>query len=52
MGDLKTKFYHALTKQQCKAHNKISGLHDKSGQQITEDKGVGKVDVEYFEEFI
>ena len=48
-GDLNTKFYHALTKQQ-RVRNRIVGLHDAAGNLITEDNGVEKVTIDYFEE--
>ena len=48
-GDFNTKFYHALTKQR-QVRNKIVGLHDAAENWITEDTGVEKVDVDYFEE--
>ena len=48
-GDLNTKFYHALTKQR-RVRNRIVGLHDVEGNWITEDNGVEKVAVGYFEE--
>jgi len=48
-GDLNTKFYHALTKQR-RVRNRIVGLHDAAGNWITEDIGVEKVAVDYFEE--
>ncbi|WZY88832.1 hypothetical protein YC2023_045567 [Brassica napus] len=48
-GDLNTKFYHALTKQR-RVRNRIVGLHDAAGNWITEDNGVEKVAVDYFEE--
>ena len=47
-GDLITQFYHALTKQR-RARNRIVGLHDETGNWITEDNGVEKVAVDYFE---
>ena len=47
-GDLNTKFYHALTKQR-RVRNKIVDLHDEAGNWITEDNGVERVAVEYFE---
>ena len=47
--DLNTKFYHALTKKQ-RVRNRIVGLYDAVGNWITEDNGVEKVAVEYFEE--
>ena len=49
-GDLNTKFYHVLTKQQ-RVRNRIVGLHDAAGNWITEDTGVEKMTVDYFEEF-
>ena len=49
VGDLNIKFYHALTKQQ-RVRNMIVGLHDETGNWITEDKGVEKVAVDYFDE--
>lgn len=48
-GDLITKFYHALTKQQ-RVQNRIVGLHDEHGNWITEDGGVEKVTVDYFQD--
>ncbi|XP_048627306.1 uncharacterized protein LOC125595986 [Brassica napus] len=48
-GDLNTKFYHALTKQR-RVRNRIVGLYDALGNWITEDMGVEKVAVDYFEE--
>ena len=47
--DLNTKFYHALTKQR-RVLNRIVGLHDETGNWITEEKGVEKVAVDYFED--
>lgn len=47
-GDLNTKFYHALTKQR-RVRNKIVGLHDEMGNWITEENGIEKVAVDYFE---
>ena len=47
-GDLNTKFYHALTKQR-RVRNKIVGLHDEMGNWITEENGVEKVPVDYFD---
>ena len=47
-GDLNTKFYHALTKQR-RVRNKIVGLHDETGNWITDEKGVEKVAIDYFE---
>ncbi|WZZ51021.1 hypothetical protein YC2023_051128 [Brassica napus] len=47
-GDLNTKFYHALTKQR-RVRNRIVGLHDVDGNWITEDNGVEKVAIDYFE---
>ena len=47
-GDLNTKFYHALTKQR-RVRNKIVGLHDEMGNWITEENGVKKVAVDYFD---
>ena len=47
-GDLNTKFYHALTKQR-RVRNRIVGLHDADGNWITEDTGVEKVAIDYFE---
>ena len=48
-GDLNTKFYHALTKQR-RVRNRIVGLHDVDGNWITEDNGVEKVAIDYFED--
>ena len=48
-GDLNTKFYHALTKQR-RVRNRIVGLHDVDGNWITEDTGVEKVAIDYFED--
>ena len=48
-GGLNTNFYHALTKQR-RVRNRILGLHDAAGNWITEDMGVEKVAVDYFEE--
>ena len=48
-GDLNTKFYHALTKQR-RVHNRIVRLYDAAGNWITEDNGVEKVAVDYFED--
>ncbi|XP_022564339.1 uncharacterized protein LOC111208947 [Brassica napus] len=48
-GDLNTKFYHALTKQR-RVRNRIVGLHDETGNWITEENGVEKVAVDYFED--
>ena len=48
-GDLNTKFYHALTKQR-RTRNRIVGLYDENGQWITEDNGVEKVAVDYFDD--
>ena len=42
-------FYHALTKQR-RVRNRIVGLHDAAGNWITDDNGVEKVAVDYFEE--
>ena len=50
-GDLNTKFYHALTKQR-RVRNRIVGLHDAARNWITEDIGVEKVAVDYFEELL
>ena len=47
-GDLNTKFYHTLTKHR-RIRNKIVGLHDEMGNWITEDNGIEKVAVDYFE---
>ena len=47
-GDLNTKFYHALTKQR-QIRNKIVGLHDEAGNWITDENGVEKVAVDYFD---
>ena len=48
-GDLNTKFYHALTRQR-RVRNRIVGLHDANGNWITDDNGVEKVAVDYFED--
>lgn len=48
-GVLNTKYYHALTKQR-RIHNRIVGLHDVDGNWITEDNGVEKVAINYFED--
>ncbi|XP_048605496.1 uncharacterized protein LOC125583011 [Brassica napus] len=48
-GDLNTKFYHALTKQR-RIRNKIVGLHDERGNWVTDETGVEKVAVDYFED--
>ena len=48
-GDLDTKFYHALPKQR-RVRNRIVGLHDADGNWITEDNGVEKVAIDYFED--
>ena len=48
-GDLNTKFYHALTKQR-RIRNRIVGLHDADGNWITEENGVERVVVSYFED--
>ena len=48
-GDLNTKFYHVLTKQR-RVRNKIVGLHDTLGNWITDENGVEKVAVDYFED--
>ena len=50
-GDLNKKFYHALTKKR-RVHNRIAGLHDAAGNWITEDNGVEKVAVDYFEDLL
>ena len=47
--DLNTKFYHALIKQR-RVHDIIVGLHDAAENWITEDNGVEKVAVDYFED--
>ncbi|XP_048633068.1 uncharacterized protein LOC125607235 [Brassica napus] len=47
-GDLNTKFYHALTKQR-RIRNKIVGLYDEAGNWVTEENGVEKVAVDYFD---
>ena len=47
-GDLNTKFYHALTKQR-RVRNKLVCLHDDMGNWITDENGVDKVAVDYFE---
>ena len=49
LGDLNIKFYHALTKQR-RVRKWIVGLHDALENWITEDIGVEKVAVDYFEE--
>ena len=48
-GDLNTKFYHGLSKQR-RVRNRIVGLHVETGNWITEEKGVEKVAVDYFED--
>ena len=48
-GDLNTKFYHTLTKQR-RIRNRIVGLYDADENWITEDEGVEKVAVNYFED--
>ena len=48
-GDLNTKFYHALTRQR-RVRNRIVGLHDVDGNWITEESGVEKVAINYFED--
>ncbi|XP_048613115.1 uncharacterized protein LOC125587045 [Brassica napus] len=48
-GDRNTKFYHALTRQR-RVRNRIVGLHDADGNWITDDEGVEKVAVNYFDE--
>ncbi|XP_056848447.1 uncharacterized protein LOC130498828 [Raphanus sativus] len=48
-GDRSTKFYHALTKQR-RARNRIVGLYDEGGNWITEEQGIEKVAVNYFED--
>ena len=47
-GDLNTKFYHVLTKQR-RVRNKIVRLHDDVGNWITDENGVEKVAVDYFD---
>ena len=47
--DLNTNFYHSLTKQR-RVKNMIVGLHDETRNWITEDKGVEKVEIDYFDE--
>ena len=47
-GDLNTKFYHALTKQR-RIRNKIVELHDDLDNWITEENGIEKVAVDYFD---
>ena len=47
--DLNTKFYHSLTKQR-RVRNRIVGLYDVEGNWITENNGVEKFVVDYFEE--
>ena len=47
--DLNTNFYHALTKQR-RVRNRIVGLHDEAENWITEDIGVERVAVDYFED--
>ena len=41
-------FYHALRKQR-RINNKIVGLHDEEDNWITDENGVEKVAVDYFE---
>ncbi|XP_048596422.1 uncharacterized protein LOC125578148 [Brassica napus] len=48
-GDRNTEFYHALTRQR-RVRNRIVGLHDVDGNWITDDEGVEKVAVNYFDE--
>ncbi|XP_056858277.1 uncharacterized protein LOC130507599, partial [Raphanus sativus] len=48
-GDRSTKFYHALTKQR-RARNRIVGLYDEGGNWITEEQGIEKVTVDYFDD--
>jgi len=48
-GDRNTEFYHALTRQR-RVRNRIVGLHDADGNWITDDEGVEKVAVNYFDE--
>ena len=48
-GDLNTKFYHALTRQR-RVRNRIVGLHDVDGNWITEENGVERVAINYFED--
>lgn len=47
-GDVNTKFYHALTKQR-RIRNKIVELHDDLDNWITEENGIEKVAVDYFD---
>ena len=47
--DLNTKFYHTLTNQR-RVRNRIVDLYDAAGNWITQDNGVEKVAVDYFEE--
>ncbi|XP_056850846.1 uncharacterized protein LOC130500139 [Raphanus sativus] len=49
LGDHNTNFFHALTKQR-RTRNRIVGLHDTHGNWITEDTGIEKVAVDYFED--
>ena len=48
-GDLNTKFYHDLTRRR-RVRNRIVGLHDVDGNWITEENGVEKVAINYFED--
>ena len=48
-GDLNTTFYHTLTKQR-RVRNRFVGLNDEDGNWVTEDEGVEKVVVDYFED--
>lgn len=47
--DVNTKFYHALRKKR-RSVNRLVGLHDEGGQWITEEKGVEKIVVDYFDD--
>lgn len=49
LEDLNKKFYHALTKQR-RARNMIVRLDNEGGHWKTEDKGVEKVAVDYFDD--
>ena len=48
--DVNTKFYHALRKKR-RSVNRLVGLHDEGGQWITEEKGVEKIVVDYFDDW-